>query len=122
MSGKIHLCRAYDLKDGARAPGAHLLVDRIWPRGIAKADLELDDWLKDIAPSDDLRKWFDHDPDKWEEFQKRYRDELDEASDAVEEALKWVRKGAITLIYGARDDEHNQAVVLRDYLGEKRDA
>lgn len=112
----IRTRRAYDTP--ARNDGTRVLVDRIWPRGVSKDELELDDWMKEIAPSDDLRKWFDHDPDKWEEFQKKYRKELD-GKEAVEDLLKKVRDGRVTLVYGASDEEHNNAVALRDYLKEK---
>ncbi|HSH29270.1 MAG TPA: DUF488 domain-containing protein [Thiohalobacter sp.] len=116
-AGRIHLARVYD-KDAPKA-GALLLVDRIWPRGIKKAELGLDAWVKDVAPSSELRKWFSHDPEKWPEFQRRYRAELDNSAEAVEECLAWCRKGPVTLLYGAKDREHNQAVVLRDYLLER---
>lgn len=110
----IRIARAYD--DLGEIPGARLLVDRVWPRGISKADLALDDWLRDIAPSSDLRKWFGHDPDRWEAFRSRYRAELQERDDAIGRCLDWCRKGPVVLIYGAKDREHNQAVVLREYL------
>ncbi|WP_415182210.1 DUF488 domain-containing protein [Phaeovulum sp.] len=119
MTTAIHLCRAYDARDGAKTVGARLLVDRLWPRGIAKADLPIDAWLRDLAPSTSLRKWFDHDPAKWDGFKTRYETELNEAPDVVDQALGWCRKGPVTLLYGAKDTEHNQALVLRDYLEEK---
>ncbi len=109
----IRTRRAYD--DMAENDGYRVLVDRIWPRGVAKDDLDLDDWCKDIAPSDDLRKWFDHDPEKWNEFKRRYRKELDDNS-AVERLLDKAREGRVTLIYGAKDETHNNAKALRDYL------
>ena len=110
----IHLARAWD--DPAAMTGARLLVDRVWPRGVTKDKLRLDAWLRDIAPSSALRKWFGHDPARWDEFRRRYQDELDANPDAVAQALDWCRKGPVTLIYGAKDRDHNQAVVLRDYL------
>ncbi len=113
----ISIVRVYD-KD-AKSRGARLLVDRLWPRGVAKKDIDLDEWVKEVAPSNELRKWFSHDPEKWDEFRKRYRTELDKNPDAVERCLEWLRKGNVTLLYGAKDEEHNQAVVLRDYLHEK---
>lgn len=113
----IECTRAYD--DLTGTTGARLLVDRIWPRGISKAELCLDDWIREIAPSNALRKWFDHDPEKWEGFRSRYRTELDENADTVARCLDWCRKGPVVLLYGAKDRDHNQAVVLRDYLIEK---
>lgn len=116
-SGEIHLARAYD--DPAESVGARLLVDRLWPRGIAKADLPHDDWIRDVAPSDDLRKWFGHDPARWQGFRDRYIAELDTKTEAVERCLTWCERGAVTLIYSARDREHNQAVVLKNYLSDQ---
>jgi uncharacterized protein YeaO (DUF488 family) len=114
---RIHIARVYD--DLSAIKGARLLVDRLWPRGIRKEALGHDDWLKDIAPSTELRKWFGHDPDRWQDFRARYRAELDDNPDAVERCLKWCRKGSVTLLYGAKDEAHNQAVVLRAYLREQ---
>jgi len=113
----ISVARVYD------EPGvpqrARLLVDKLWPRGIGKADLALDDWIREVAPSSDLRTWFGHDPDKWDEFRRRYRAELDDNKEAVERCLAWCRKGPVVLLYGAKDRDHNQAVVLQDYLRER---
>lgn len=119
MSTRIWLRRAYD--DPTHNDGYRVLVDRIWPRGVSKDDLELDAWEKDLAPSDDLRKWFDHDPERWDEFQVRYRDELDAdaASKILDRLVDRIESGRITLVYGAKDEEHNQAVVLRDVLEER---
>ena len=97
--------------------GFRVLVDRLWPRGVSKEKAALDLWDKDIAPSNELRLWFSHDPAKWEEFKKRYREELDSAPDAVnlfKKALSGQKK--VTLLYGAKDPAHNQAVVLQEYL------
>jgi len=118
MSGArdIRIARVYDAPDAMA--GAQLLVDRVWPRGIAKSDLRLDEWLRDIAPSTKLRKWFGHDPERWEAFRTRYRSELEGNVAAVDRCLKWCRKGPVTLLFAAKDREHNQAVVLRDYLAE----
>lgn len=113
----IRLARDYD--DPQPDEGARILVDRLWPRGLSKDQLHHDDWIREIAPSTDLRKWFDHDPAKWGEFQKRYRAELDDNPDAVERLLDWCRKGRVTLLFGAKDRAHNQAVVLRDYLNRR---
>lgn len=115
--GQIALARAYSAAalPGVRC-GAGLLVDRVWPRGMSKAELQPDAWLRDIAPSTELRKWFGHRVDRWDEFRTRYRSELDANPDAVACCLDWCRKGPVTLIYGAQDQEHNQAVVLAEYL------
>lgn len=96
--------------------GYRILVDRIWPRGVSKEDAKLDDWNKDIAPSDKLRKWFDHDPDKFDEFAKKYRKELDDKKEYLTAIRKKADKQAVTLLYRAKDTEHNQAVVLQKVL------
>lgn len=101
---------------GDRKHGPTFLVDRLWPRGVSKADLDVDAWVKDVAPSTDLRKWFAHDPDKWEEFQRRYRAELDANAEAAEPLLAAAGHGPVTLLYDAHDEEHNQAVALRGWL------
>lgn len=111
---EIRIRRAYE--PPARGDGYRVLIDRIWPRGVAKADLALDDWQRDLAPSTRLRQWFGHDPARWPEFQKRYRAELAEHPDAVHELLARARKGRLTIVYGARDERHNNAVALRSYL------
>lgn len=87
--------------------------------GISKAGLALDDWIREVAPSTELRKWFGHDPDRWDEFRRRYHAELDASDEALERCLAWCRKGPVVLLYGAKDRDHNQAVVLRDYLRER---
>jgi len=112
----IALCRAYDAEGLDKVRGARVLVDRVWPRGVTKEALDLDLWAKDAAPSTELRHWFGHDPAKWEEFQRRYDAELDsgEADTAALQAL--CAKGPVTLIYGAKDEAHNQAVALREWL------
>lgn len=108
------IVRVYDepLRDGR----ARLLVDRIWPRGISKQELGHDAWIKGVAPSDALRKWFGHEPDRWDEFRNRYLHELSRNDAYVEECLEWCRKGAVTLLYAAKDRNQNQAVVLQEYL------
>ncbi|MEL7672422.1 MAG: DUF488 domain-containing protein [Chloroflexota bacterium] len=113
----IKLKRAY--QPPAAEDGRRFLVDRLWPRGVKKDALALDAWLKDAAPSTELRKWFNHDPDKWDEFQQRYSAELDANAAAWEPLLQAAREGTITLIYSARDEEHNQAVALKTYLERK---
>ena len=96
--------------------GVRLLVERLWPRGIAKADLRLDGWLKDVAPSTELRKWFGHDPDKWDEFRRRYFRELDSRPEAWKPILSAARRETVTLVYSSHDTQRNNAVALRDYL------
>lgn len=100
--------------------GYRVLVDRLWPRGVSKQRARIDLWLKEVAPSDALRKWFGHDPKRWEEFQNRYREELKKDSEAVRQ-LKELQKehGTVTLLYSAQDEEHNQAVALEQYLRKK---
>ena len=96
--------------------GARLLVDRLWPRGIAKTDLPIDAWLKDVKPSPALRRWFGHDPEKWDSFSEQYLAEIHNSPPTVEIALDWCRKGPVMLIYAAKDRFHTHALVLRDYL------
>jgi uncharacterized protein YeaO (DUF488 family) len=109
----IFLKRAYELP--AKTDGMRVLVDRLWPRGLAKIKAKIDLWLKDVAPSTELRKWFGHDPEKWPEFQKKYRAEL-KGNPALSELRALSRQGDITLIYAAKDELHNEAVVLKRIL------
>jgi uncharacterized protein YeaO (DUF488 family) len=112
---EIRLKRAYD--PPARDDGRRVLVDRIWPRGIARDDLRIEAWLKDLAPSPGLRKWFGHDPEKWQEFKERYARELDQRRpDALAQLVELAKAGRITLVFGAKDTEHNNAVALKEYL------
>lgn len=106
--------RVYE--EPAKSDGKRILVDRLWPRGLTKEKAAVDMWLKEIAPSTDLRKWFGHDPAKWTEFQKSYVKELDANPEPVNTIKGLAKKGTVTLVYGARDEEHNDAVVLLDYL------
>lgn len=113
----IRLKRAYE--EPARSDGPRVLVDRIWPRGVAKEDADIAHWLKGLAPSTELRKWFSHDPDKWSEFRERYLKELtsDDARDDLEALKKLVEAhNRITLVFAAKDTEHNNAVALRDFV------
>jgi uncharacterized protein YeaO (DUF488 family) len=96
--------------------GARVLVDRLWPRGVSKARAALDLWMKDIGPSTELRQWFDHDPAKWSAFQDRYAKELEERTALVDELRRKERNGTVTLLYAARDQEHNEAVALKAFL------
>jgi uncharacterized protein YeaO (DUF488 family) len=114
----IQVKRAYD--PPGPGDGTRFLVDRLWPRGAKKEDLKLDGWLKEVAPSDDLRKWFGHDPARWDEFKTRYLAELDGKPDALQTIREAAEKGDVTLIYSARDTEHNQAVALKTYLEDQR--
>jgi uncharacterized protein YeaO (DUF488 family) len=110
----VHLKRAYekaDPKDGRR-----ILVDRLWPRGVSKAEAATDEWLKDLAPSTELRRWFGHDPDRWDEFQRRYAKEIDDHVELLAHLREMARHGPITLVYSAHDEVHNDAVVLREVL------
>jgi uncharacterized protein YeaO (DUF488 family) len=115
-AGSVSLKRAYE----APAPedGRRFLVERLWPRGVRKTELRLDGWLKDVAPSPELRRWFGHDPKRWAEFRRRYVAELRSRDVALGPLREASRTGPVTLVYGARDTEHNAAVVLRQYLAE----
>ena len=110
----IQIRRAYD--PPSRGDGYRVLVDRVWPRGVSKQDLDLDAWRKEIAPSTRLRQWFGHDPGRWKGFQARYFAELEGKQEALRDLVRRAREGRITLVYGARDPDHNQAVALRAYL------
>ena len=110
----IKLKRAYSppsARDGKR-----ILIDRLWPRGVRKSDAAIDRWIKEIAPSTTLRKWFGHDPARWQEFRRRYAAEIRDHADPLAELHAAARKGPITLVFGARDELHNDAIVLRDVL------
>jgi uncharacterized protein YeaO (DUF488 family) len=109
--------RAYERPD--KEDGVRILVDRLWPRGLTKAKASVDLWLKDIAPSTELRKWFGHDPGKWAEFKTRYRAELKDNNEQVALLKGEMKKGAVTLVYGAKDEQHNEAVVLQEYLSRR---
>lgn len=111
----ILLKRAYEPPEPS--DGFRILVDRLWPRGVSKSSAHIDLWLKDIAPSTALRKWFDHDPLKWIEFRDRYFLELSRNPEAVGQLTEQLHRGVVTLVYGAKDKEHNQAVALKAYLG-----
>lgn len=114
MSHAIHVKRAYEAP--ADGDGCRILVDGIWPRGVSKDELRADLWARDVAPSSGLRQWFGHDADKWDEFRERYFDELRANPEAVEEIRERLQRGPVTLLFGARDEEHNQAVALKAFL------
>ena len=113
----IRLKRAYEKPEPT--DGTRILVDRLWPRGLTKEKAAIDLWLKEIAPSTELRKWFGHDPKKWRSFRSRYRMELRHQSTPLQLLRSKARDRVVTLIYGARDQEHNEAVVLKDVLTSK---
>jgi len=110
----IRLKRAYD--PPSAEDGTRILVDRLWPRGVRKSSAGIDRWMKDIAPSTALRKWFGHDPDRWREFRRRYAAEIRDHADRLAELRTAARAGPVTLVFAARDERHNDAVVLRDVL------
>ncbi len=114
----IRTRRAYE--DPGQQDGARYLVDRLWPRGVSKERLRLDGWAREAAPSDELRRWFDHDAERWEEFSRRYHAELDERPEAWLPLLEAAREGDLTLVYGARDTQRNNAVALAEYLRNRR--
>lgn len=117
--GAVRIKRAYEPREDGE--GRRVLVDRLWPRGVSKEELAPDEWVREVAPSDELRKWFAHEPARWPEFQRRYRRELASgpAREAVDRLVEQARRGAMTLLYGARDEERNQAVVLAEVIGER---
>lgn len=110
----IQVKRVYD--PAASDDGTRLLVERLWPRGMKKEEAKLDEWIKDVAPSTELRKWFSHDPVKWPEFQKRYRAELDKHPEAWQPILDAAKKGKVTLLFSSHDTEHNNVIALKKYL------
>ncbi len=113
----IQIKRVYE--PAAKEDGARFLVERLWPRGMKKEALPMDAWCRDAAPSDDLRRWFSHDPAKWKEFQRRYRAELAGNPAACQPLLDAARLGNITLLYSAHDPKHNNAIVLKSYLEDR---
>jgi uncharacterized protein YeaO (DUF488 family) len=111
---RVQLKRAYD--SPSPRDGMRVLVDRLWPRGMRKAKARIDLWLKDVAPSTALRQWFGHDPARWSEFRRRYRTELKRQPEALAQLRKLARQRRVTLVFGARDERRNQAVVLKEVL------
>lgn len=110
----IQIKRVYD--DPSKSDGYRILVDRIWPRGVSKEDAKLDDWNKDLAPTTKLRKWFDHDSDKFEDFSEKYKKELENKTEDLKKLHDKAKDKKVTLLYGAKDTEHNQAMVLKKVL------
>jgi uncharacterized protein YeaO (DUF488 family) len=113
----VTLKRVYE--EPSKSDGTRILVDRLWPRGLTKERAKVDVWLKDIAPTTELRKWFNHEPNKWPEFKKRYWAEISNNIDALSALEKYLAKGKVTIVYGAKDEEHNDAVVIKQYLDKK---
>lgn len=113
----IRLKRVYDGQ--ARNDGTRYLIERLWPRGVRKESLRMDGWLKDAGPSTELRKWFNHDPEKWPEFRRRYFAELNRAPEVLAPIRDAARRGTVTLLYSSHDTEHNNAVALKEYLDRK---
>jgi uncharacterized protein YeaO (DUF488 family) len=111
----IRLKRVYE--SPTEDDGNRILVERLWPRGVSKAKAEIDLWLKEVAPSAELRKWYGHDSARWEEFRRRYRAELDERGEVLSDLKRRLKEGTVTFVYAAKDEEHNSAVVLKEYLG-----
>ena len=116
----IRTKRVYDAPDAD--DGERVLIDRLWPRGLGKADAAIDLWAKAIAPSHELRKWFGHDHEKWEEFKTRYFRELEEQADLVRELANKARRGTVTLLYGSKETRYNNATALEEYLAQPRSA
>jgi uncharacterized protein YeaO (DUF488 family) len=110
----LRLKRAYDPPEAS--DGYRVLIDRLWPRGVSKQEAQLDEWARELAPSSELRRWFGHDPAKFDEFRRRYREELAAQEETLRELRRRARAGTLTLVYGARDSEHNDAVVLAEVL------
>lgn len=111
----VRIRRVYD--EPAAGDGKRILVDRLWPRGIAKEKARIDQWLKEIAPSDELRKWFGHDPARWDEFRERYRRELEAKGELLDQLRGLAGKGTVTLLFAAKDEAHNNAVALKEMIG-----
>ncbi|WP_338863468.1 DUF488 domain-containing protein [Myxococcus stipitatus] len=112
----IHIERVYHHLEPGDSEATRFLVERLWPRGVKKTRLKMDGWLKEVAPSTELRKWYGHDPERWPEFQRRYTRELGTHREALAPLLEAARQGDVTLLYSARDEEHNSAAVLKGYL------
>ncbi len=110
----IQIKRVYD--EVAESDGSRILVDRLWPRGLSKDKAKVEVWLKDIAPSDELRKWFGHDPEKWNEFKHRYFEELKDKKELVGVIIEKSQIGTVTLLYGAKDEKYNNAVALKGFI------
>ncbi len=111
----INVKRIYD--PASSEDGTRIYIDRLWPRGLKKSEAKFDEWLKEISPSTELRKWFGHDPAKWEEFKKRYKKELEDKKEIMEKLKKEAKRKKITLLYSASETEHNNAIAMKEFLG-----
>ncbi len=116
------MIRIERIYSASKSGGFRILVDRLWPRGLSKNDVKVDLWLKEIGPSNELRKWFAHDPDKWKEFRKKFFQELDQKKELVDQIIAKAREGDVILLFGAKDEEHNNAVALKEYLEHRMEA
>jgi len=114
--GQIRMIKTVRVYDTSVESGYRILVDRLWPRGVSKEDAKLDLWLKEIGPSNELRKWFGHDPERWNGFKEKFFSELDEKKELVEQIIAKAREGDVVLLFGAKDEEHNNAVALKEYI------
>jgi uncharacterized protein YeaO (DUF488 family) len=110
----IRLKRANE--EPSKDDGTRILVERLWPRGVSKEKAAIDLWLKEVAPSTELRKWYGHEPDRWEEFRRRYRAELDGKREVLDDLKRRLEEGPLTFVFAARDEEHNSALLLKEYL------
>ena len=110
------MIRTERIYNPVKSDGLRILVDRLWPRGLTKDEAKIDLWLKEIGPSNELRKWFGHDPDRWVEFKKKFFQELDQKKELVEQILIRAKEEDLILLYGAKDEEHNNAVALKEYI------
>ena len=116
----LKIKRVYD--PPSRDDGKRILIDRLWPRGLSKEEAHIDEWVKDVAPSTGLRKWFSHDPGKWGEFRKRFFVELGKAQQSVDSIIAAERKGTVTLLFGSKEERYNNAVALKEYLDSRMKA
>ena len=116
----IKIKRVYDRS--SQDDGKRILIDRLWPRGLKKEDAQIDEWLKEIAPSNELRKWFNHDPNKWSEFKKKFFTELLGKRDMVEGIINTARKGTVTLLFGSKEERFNNAVALKEFIDSRMNA
>jgi uncharacterized protein YeaO (DUF488 family) len=114
MATDVRAKRIYD--PAAPNDGYRVLIDHVWPRGVSRTRAQLDEWARELAPSDDLRRWFDHVPERFEEFRSRYRQELDDHTESLDDLRRRSQKGRVTIVYAARDREHNNAIVLAELL------